>query len=113
MLKLLGKPQPLELLNCLIGGERDVSQLANALELDHANVSPTLKVLHQYAMVDVQAIGSRHYYRLGPAIQVRCDDGKFSLEVRTSDEGTIALSVPAAKFQRRQRPALALLSMMR
>lgn len=101
MLKFLGRSRPLELIDGLLDGRQDVSHLAESLDLDITNISPTLKMLHKYSLVEVKSIGSRHFYQLGPAVKASRADGSLVLEVRTSDQGMIIVTVPCDRLRNR------------
>lgn len=101
MLKFLGRSRPLELIDSLIDGGQDVSHLAESLDLDITNVSPALEMLHKYSLVEVKSIGSRHYYELGPAIKASRVDSALVLEVQTSDQGKIIVTVPCDRLHDR------------
>src|SRR5882672_5389028 len=94
MLRFLSQPRPLELLDCLLDGERDVTQLADSLELNRNNISPALKELHLYSLVEVKSVGRQHIYRLNGAVNARRTNGMLVLNVRTADNGRITLVLP-------------------
>ena len=62
--KALAEPARLELLDCLRGGERTVSDLVDATGLGQANVSKHLQLLHHLGFVARRKEGLFVYYAL-------------------------------------------------
>lgn len=62
--KALAEPARLQILNALRDGEVDVTDLASATDLAHANVSKHLQLLHGLGFVDRRRDGPRVLYRL-------------------------------------------------
>lgn len=72
--KVLSEPTRLRILNALRGGERTVSELADAADTSQANVSKHLGILRRHDMVARRKEGLHTHYRLAdPAIFELCE----------------------------------------
>src|SRR5580765_7225010 len=70
MLKLLSTQLNLEILLQLNAGEKDVTTIANDLELECSNVSRCLRRLHSFSMVEMTRAKKQHRYRLGAGVRL-------------------------------------------
>ena len=64
VIKVLGHPLRLRLLEALEGGERNVAELQAASAASQAVVSQQLAILRAHGVVDARREGSRVYYRI-------------------------------------------------
>ena len=72
--RALSEPHRLKILNALRAGERNVGELAEALESSQANVSKHLSVLSKLGFVERESRGTSAYYRVSdPATYELCD----------------------------------------
>jgi DNA-binding transcriptional ArsR family regulator len=60
----VAEPRRREILDALVGGERPVNDLVNALGLAQPQVSKHLRVLREVGVVDVREDGRQRLYRL-------------------------------------------------
>lgn len=67
-LKALADPIRLRIVECLRAGEMSVSDIASLLEIDIANASHHLRVLHNADVVVTKRDGKFIYYSLDPAV---------------------------------------------
>jgi ArsR family transcriptional regulator len=80
--KALGDPRRLALLSALQGGERTVSELAEATRRPQPNVSQHLASLSRAGLVDSRREGTRVFYRIADPYVLRiCDAVCDSLAV--------------------------------
>src|SRR6058998_2460886 len=63
----VAEPRRREILDLLVGGERPVNDLVQALGLGQPQVSKHLRVLREVGAVDVRDAGRRRLYRLNGA----------------------------------------------
>ncbi len=75
-LKALADPERLKIIQCLRGGERNVSELTEQLGSDIANVSHHLGVLRHAGLVIDRKEGKYVFYSLCPAIFKPGADGR-------------------------------------
>ena len=72
--KALAEPARLQILNCLRGGERTVTELVEETELGQANVSKHLQLLHAHGFVRRRKNGLFVHYSLADRTVFRlCD----------------------------------------
>ena len=64
VIKVLGHPLRLRLIEALEDGERHVGELQEAVEVGQAFVSQQLAILRAHGVVDARRDGSRVYYRI-------------------------------------------------
>ncbi len=64
LLKLLAHPDRLRLIEELRSGEKDVSSIADALDLPSTRVSQHLAPLRAHRLVEDRREGRQHFYRL-------------------------------------------------
>lgn len=64
VIRILGHPQRLRLIEALEGGECHVAELQGATGMTQAGVSQQLSVLRSHGVVDARRDGSRVYYRI-------------------------------------------------
>lgn len=64
VIRVLGHPLRLRILNLLEGAERNVTQLVQATGVSQALVSQQLRILRSEGVVDDRREGSRVYYRI-------------------------------------------------
>jgi len=64
VIKILGHPLRLRLIEALEGGERHVAQLQAATAMGQAVVSQQLGILRSHGVVDARRDGPRVYYRI-------------------------------------------------
>jgi DNA-binding transcriptional ArsR family regulator len=70
----LSEPTRLQILNLLRGGERNVSELAQACGYTAANISRHLSFLMQQGLVARESRGTAAYYRIAdPSVYALCD----------------------------------------
>lgn len=67
-LKALADPIRLRIVQCLLAGPMSVSDIAVLLEIDIANASHHLRVMHHAEVVTTQRDGKYIYYSLDPSI---------------------------------------------
>src|SRR5262245_4556479 len=67
-LKALADPERLKIIQCLIAGPKNVSEIAELLEQDIANVSHHLRVLHTAGLVNDEKQGKFVRYSLDPEV---------------------------------------------
>lgn len=60
----LSTPSRVQILACLMGGTRSVSELVDDLGFEQSLVSHQLRVLREHALVTVERIGRHRVYRL-------------------------------------------------
>lgn len=66
----VSEPRRRQILDLLVAGERDVSELVRELRLGQPQVSKHLRVLREVGLVDVRDVGRRRLYRLhAPALK--------------------------------------------
>jgi ArsR family transcriptional regulator len=81
--KALSDPQRLALLSILQGGERSVSELADATKRPQPNVSQHLASLAAAGLVEARREGNRAFYRIADPFVLRiCDAVCDSLVVQ-------------------------------
>lgn len=82
--KALGEPARLQILNCLRGGERAVSDLVEETGLGQANVSKHLQLLYSLGFVSRRKEGLYVYYALADrSVFQLCDVMCGRLEAET------------------------------
>jgi len=64
LLRLLAHPDRLRLIEELRGGEKDVTSIADALDLPSTRVSQHLAPLRAHRLVEDRREGRQHFYRL-------------------------------------------------
>jgi ArsR family transcriptional regulator len=70
----LANPKRLEVIDRLRGGEKSVTELAEAMKISQANLSQHLAVMRQKGIVTTRREGLNVYYRLSnPKIIKACD----------------------------------------
>lgn len=85
--KALGEVPRLKLLNALRDGERNVTELTQALGCSQANVSKHLALLATQGLVERDARGTSVYYRIAdPRIYELCDLVCGQIAERLADE---------------------------
>ncbi|MEM6858450.1 MAG: metalloregulator ArsR/SmtB family transcription factor [Pseudomonadota bacterium] len=89
LLKLIAHPDRLRLIEELRAGEKDVSNIAHALDLPATRVSQHLASLKAHRLVQERREGRNHFYRLTrPAIAGWIVEALEFLEVRSPlDDG--------------------------
>jgi ArsR family transcriptional regulator len=88
-LKALADPDRLRIVNCLLGGPKNVSQLSQALGEDLVKVSHHLGVLRHAGVVQTERDGKFVIYQLDPEIAAESSD-----DVKTLDLGCCRLDLP-------------------
>lgn len=88
-LKALADPDRLRIVNCLLAGPKNVSQLAQALGEDLVKVSHHLGVLRHAGVVQTERDGKFVIYRLDPEIAA-----EGTGDVKTLDLGCCRLDLP-------------------
>jgi ArsR family transcriptional regulator len=100
MLRLIGDPDRLLIIQSLRGGPRNVSEITASTKLKLANVSHHLKVLREGGLVESKREGRFVRYSLAPEAYVKSDQGT----VDHLDIGCCRLEIPKqAKAKRRKR----------
>ncbi|MBI2746042.1 MAG: helix-turn-helix transcriptional regulator [Burkholderiales bacterium] len=80
---VLSTPIRLRIIGALCGGEKNVSQLLQGIEVSQPNMSQQLNVLYRAGVVDKRRDGAQMYYRIADetvvrvckAVCARTDDG--------------------------------------
>jgi ArsR family transcriptional regulator len=88
-LKALADPDRLRIVNCLLAGPKNVSQLSQALGEDLVKVSHHLGVLRHAGVVQTERDGKFVIYQLDPEIAA-----ESSGDVKTLDLGCCRLDLP-------------------
>ena len=70
---VLAEPARRHILDALIGGERPVTDLVDAVGISQPNVSKHLRVLRDAGMVTVRVDAQRRLYRVEPAALTEID----------------------------------------
>lgn len=70
-----------EIVQTLIPGPKDVSTIAQELELAMNSVSHNLAILRRFRLVVAQVVGLRHVYQLCECVQARLDDNAVHIRV--------------------------------
>ena len=71
--RVLGEPARLRILNTLMDGERSVGELADATELNQANLSKHLGLLRSLGFVTRRKEGLYAFYRIAdPSVEQLC-----------------------------------------
>lgn len=98
----LAEPTRLHILNELRGGERNVTEIAEAIGSSVANVSRHLAFLTQRGMVERETRGTSAYYRVAdPSIYRMCDT--VCGIIARQHERTAAEARPFARINQRSR----------
>lgn len=83
--KIIAHPDRIRLIEDLRGGEKDVSSLAQSLDLANARVSQHLSLLRAHRFVEERREGRRHLYHLSrPEIASWIIDGLDFLDGRNA-----------------------------
>ncbi|MCH8342425.1 MAG: winged helix-turn-helix transcriptional regulator [Planctomycetes bacterium] len=90
----LGHEIRLEIVCSLAESPKDVSTLANCLELDVTTISHHLRRLWECGLVQVEAFKQRHVYRLGDRLDVTSGHGVLHLSSVSGDGGQVTIQLP-------------------
>ena len=96
--KLLSSRVSLEILVQLAHDEKDVSRVAQDLELDVTTISRGLKALHGSALLEVTRIKSHHLYRLASGVKVKLNGVNVYLTAKTADGAKLVLRTPLSSI---------------
>ncbi len=108
VLRTLGQPRRLMILDHLHSGEKSVGELVELLGLPQANVSQHLAALRGQDIVTTRREGNTIYYSLvDPRIVQACDLFHEFLADRMRDNRALARSFPAVRPLRATSPASA------
>jgi len=80
MLKALAEPARVRIVECLLDGPKNVSEIAELLDSDVANVSHHLRMMQNIGVLSSERDGKYIVYSLAPAI-LRARKGSRSLKV--------------------------------
>ena len=98
VLRTLASPRRLEILHRLAEGPREVSRLADELEISQPNVSQHLAVLRSAGLVETERLGREVRYRLAdPDVTVACDLMRRVLERRIERLANLSTAVLATR----------------
>ena len=98
VLRTLASPRRLEILHRLAEGPREVSRLADELEISQPNVSQHLAVLRSAGLVETERLGREVRYRLAdPDVMVACDLMRRVLERRIGRLANLSTAVLATR----------------
>lgn len=98
ILRTLASPRRLEILHRLAEGPREVSRLADELEISQPNVSQHLAVLRSAGLVETERLGREVRYRLAdPDVMVACDLMRRVLERRIERLANLSTAVLATR----------------
>jgi ArsR family transcriptional regulator len=98
VLRTLASPRRLEILHRLAEGPREVSRLADELEISQPNVSQHLAVLRSAGLVETERLGREVRYRLAdPDVMVACDLMRRVLERRIERLANLSTAVLATR----------------
>lgn len=78
---VIGGAHRFEVVQSLIGGWRDVTSIADELELGLGTISQTLAIMRNYELVEKRVEGARRLYRLGARVQATQDDAYTHLRI--------------------------------
>jgi ArsR family transcriptional regulator, nickel/cobalt-responsive transcriptional repressor len=78
-LKALADPERLKIVQCLLAGQRNVSELATALGDEVVRVSHHLGVLRKAGLVTTEKQGRFVVYSLHPAVGTKVSAGRIEL----------------------------------
>ncbi|HOF87471.1 MAG TPA: metalloregulator ArsR/SmtB family transcription factor [Armatimonadota bacterium] len=93
--KLLSEPTRLRILQLLMGGEKSVTELVQAMQTTQANVSKHLGILADGGLVARRKEGVSTFYRIAdPSLTTLCNLVCASLQER-SEEVALILKPPA------------------
>jgi DNA-binding transcriptional ArsR family regulator len=93
MLRFLGDPDRLRIIRCLLEGPKNVTDIADALEVSVVKASHHLKVLrHAEAVID-EKHGRFVVYRLNPSF---CQPAASDVDVEHLNLGCCRLEIPKA-----------------
>jgi ArsR family transcriptional regulator len=105
ILRVLGQPRRLMILDHLHSGEKSVGELVELLGLPQANVSQHLAALRGQDIVTTRRDGNTIYYSLvDPRIVQACDLFHEFLADRMRDNRSLARSFPSARPLRATSP---------
>lgn len=89
---VLSTPIRLRIIGALCGGEKNVSQLLQEIEVSQPNMSQQLNVLYRAGVVDKRREGAQMYYRIADETVVRVCKAVCSQVRGTEEEGREAQS---------------------
>ncbi len=90
----LGHEIRLEIVCSLAESPKDVSTLANCLELDVTTISHHLRRLWECGMVRVEVFKQRHVYWLGNHLDVTSGHGVVRMSSVSGDGGQVTIRLP-------------------
>jgi DNA-binding transcriptional ArsR family regulator len=80
-MRALGEPTRLRLIRSLIGGEKPVTELCEALHVTPYNVSKHLRVLKEAGLLEVEKLGQQRIYSLAEAFREKLSRNSNTLDL--------------------------------
>ncbi len=94
--RVLGEPIRIRILQELQGGEKNVTQLVEAIGSTQPNISKHLRILQESGLIGRRHAGTAVYcYIADPSVFDLCDAVCASLETRLSEAGRLAVELSA------------------